>query len=380
MDNDYKNKNSSADRSDAHSSQRASSEKKRPDGGTRQSGSGSKKRRKSGVSHSHAARPISGRRKGRGVNPHYIFIGAAALLLVLSVFFLVKWNLSGEKSGYDPDAVDTGFDAEAQDYIIPLDPEKLAGREDDGVTTILCLGNAPFADERGGKGLAEIIAKQSGATVYNGSFSGSYLSLKNAEYSESYPMDGLSLYMVTASICGGNFDLMEHAVSATGNDKGNQEALETLKNVDFSKVDMIAIMYDLSDYMDKRPVSDENNDINLITWNGALNASMKELQKAYPHIRLVVLSPTFGEYTDAEGNLVNADTTDHGNGTLVDYLLNEINVVMENSSSILDNYYGSFTEEQKATMLTDGYHLTKKGREAIASRFTREVLQINEEK
>ena len=39
---------------------------------------------------------------------------------------------------------------------------------------------------------------------------------------------------------------------------------------------MIVIMYDLNDYMDKRPVMDENNDINLLTWNGALNASLQE--------------------------------------------------------------------------------------------------------
>ena len=52
-------------------------------------------------------------------------------------------------------------------------------------------------------------------------------------------------------------------------------SVDTLKNVDFSTVDMIVIMYDLNDYMDDRPVMDENNDINLITWNGALNASMR---------------------------------------------------------------------------------------------------------
>ena len=48
-----------------------------------------------------------------------------------------------------------------------------------------------------------------------------------------------------------------------------------------SKVDMIVIMYDLNDYKDKRPVMDENNDINLLTWDGALNAS---IPVSYTHL------------------------------------------------------------------------------------------------
>ena len=31
------------------------------------------------------------------------------------------------------------------DNIIPLAPDKLEGHEDDGVTTILCLGDDPFS-------------------------------------------------------------------------------------------------------------------------------------------------------------------------------------------------------------------------------------------
>ena len=37
------------------------------------------------------------------------------------------------------------IDVEVLDSIIPLAPDKLEGHEDDGVTTILCLGNDPFS-------------------------------------------------------------------------------------------------------------------------------------------------------------------------------------------------------------------------------------------
>lgn len=64
---------------------------------------------------------------------------------------------------------------------------------------------------------------------------------------------------------------------------------------------MIVIMYDLNDYKDKRPVMDENNDINLLTWDGALNASIQQIQQKYPYIRLVVMSPAYGQFEDSDG-------------------------------------------------------------------------------
>lgn len=169
---------------------------------------------------------------------------------------------------------------------------------------------------------------------------------------------------------------MEHAAGLVEDTEGTQEALDTLKSVDFSTVDMIVIMYDLSDYMDDRPVMDENNDINLITWNGALNASIDLIKQTYPYIRIVVLSPSYGQFTDENGNLINADTEDLGNGTLPDYVLHEIDVAMANGVSILDNYYGSVTENQAEECLTDGYHLNEAGRERITQRFAEKIFLI----
>ena len=360
----------------------------RPRSNSRSSRTGSSakasRRRSSGRSRK-TGRPHS-RRSGRGRKRHmersdYIHLALLAVILLMfliAAIRLIIWNI-GEDSGYDPNADTSEFDTEPQDYIQPMDASLLEGHEDDGVTTIVTLGNAPFSDERGSTGLAEKIAQKCDATVYNCAFPDSYLSMKYEEYTDSYPQDALSLYLVTASFCGGDFTLMEHAAGLVEDTEGTQAALDTLKNVDFSTVDMIVIMYDLSDYMDDRPVMDENNDINLITWNGALNASIDLIQQTYPHIRIVVLSPSYGQYTDENGNLVNADTEDLGNGTLPDYVLHEIDVAMANGVSILDNYYGSVTENQAAECLTDGYHLNEAGRERIAQRFAEKIFLIQNE-
>ena len=74
---------------------------------------------------------------------------------------------------------------------------------------------------------------------------------------------------------------------------------EYLKTVDFSTADMVVIMYDLSDYVDHRPVVDPNDPENLLTFTGALQASVKMIQEKYPYIRIVVLStPACGMTVD----------------------------------------------------------------------------------
>lgn len=334
--------------------------------------------RKTGRPHSRRSGRGRKRRMERSDYIHLALLAVILLMFLIAAIRLIIWNI-GEDSGYDPNADTSEFDTEPQDYIQPMDASLLEGHEDDGVTTIVTLGNAPFSDERGSTGLAEKIAQKCDATVYNCAFPDSYLSMKYEEYTDSYPQDALSLYLVTASFCGGDFTLMEHAAGLVEDTEGTQEALDTLKSLDFSTVDMIVIMYDLSDYMDDRPVMDENNDINLITWNGALNASIDLIQQTYPHIRIVVLSPSYGQCTDENGNLINADTEDLGNGTLPDYVLHEIDVAMANGVSILDNYYGSVTENQAAECLTDGYHLNEAGRERIAQRFAEKIFLIQNE-
>ena len=229
--------------------------------------------RKTGRPHSRRSGRGRKRRMERSDYIHLALLAVILLMFLIAAIRLIIWNI-GEDSGYDPNADTSEFDTEPQDYIQPMDASLLEGHEDDGVTTIVTLGNAPFSDERGSTGLAEKIAQKCDATVYNCAFPDSYLSMKYEEYTDSYPQDALSLYLVTASFCGGDFTLMEHAAGLVEDTEGTQAALDTLKNVDFSTVDMIVIMYDLSDYMDDRPVMDENNDINLITWNGALNASL----------------------------------------------------------------------------------------------------------
>lgn len=298
-------------------------------------------------------------------NFHYIFFIVVIALFLFAIIKFLLWS-KGEDSGYDPNEISTEFDVETMDHIQPMDTSRFEGIEDDGITTILCLGNSPFADNKGENGLAQTIAKKMNGVAYDGSFANTFQTMYNKTYQESYKPDGLSLYSIASAIASGDFSLVERVAATVGESEAETAAM--LKNLDYTTVDMLVIMYDLSDYLGNRPLYNQTDKNDVITWTGALNASLELIEEAYPHIRTVVLSmPACGATVD--GYYIDGDKLDLGNGTIPDYLNYEMNVVLANGVSYIDNYYGVITVENKDEYLVDEYHLNEKGIEAIAERF-----------
>ena len=89
---------------------------------------------------------------------HIIFFAVVACLFVFAIVRLVIWN-KGIDSGYDPTEDTSEFDTEPLDYIQPLNSDQLTGKPEDGVTTIFCFGNSPFADNGDNNQLAKAIGK-----------------------------------------------------------------------------------------------------------------------------------------------------------------------------------------------------------------------------
>lgn len=301
------------------------------------------------------------------LNIHLILLAVIVLIVIFCAVKLYIWN-KGVPSDYDPNRQTTDFDTEAMDYIIPLAPDKLEGREDDGVTTILCLGDDPFSLDQGPGGLAEQIAAKTGATVYNGSFTGTTMAVQFEDYNDGYILDAFAFVNVAKSLASGNFDLMRTAASYSF-DQAFPQTVSTLESIDMNTLDMICIMYDGSDYINRRPCEDPNHPDNPQTYTGALRSGVQAIQEAWPHIRIVVMSHTFCHNVNAEGNFENGDRVDLGHGTLSHYLQKELDTTSELGVSFIDNFYGSINEDNYLDYMTDYIHFNDAGRELLATRF-----------
>lgn len=353
----------SADRKHTHTDEthKSASRKHKPTGGTHKSVN-----KKSGPT-DETRKSTAGKSKSSGINIHAIILGAIVLIVCFSTYRLYKWN-KGVPSDYDPNYQTTDFDIEAMDSIIPLAPDKLEGHEDDGVTTILCLGDDPFSLNQGEGGLAEQIAAKTGATVYNGAFTGTTMAAQFASYNDGYILDAFSFSYVAQSLASGDFDLMKTAATYSF-DESFPKTAAMLESLDMNSVDMICIMYDGSDYINKRPCDDPNAPYSAVTYTGALRAGVKAIQEAYPHIRIVVMSHTFCHVVNEEGNFENGDRVDLGNGTLSHYLQKELDAANDCGISLIDNFYGSINEDNYLDYMTDYIHFNDAGRELLARRF-----------
>lgn len=308
------------------------------------------------------------------INPHIAILAVIAFILVVVVFKLYIWN-KGVPSDYNPDDITDEFDTEPLDIIFPLAPSNLEGRKDDGITTILCLGDDPFTYGRGEEGgLAEQIASKSGATVYNGGFAGTCIAAASTIYTEQNWMDAFSLSYLANAICTRDFSLIKNAISYSDN-PDYAPTVAMLEGLDMDTVDIICIMYDGSDYINKRVSDDPNDPYAIVAYTGALHSAITNFQETYPFIRIVVMSHTFCHTADGE----DGGSVDLGNGSLNHYLIKEIDVADECGVSIIDNFYGTINADNYSAYMTDYIHFNDTGRAALAQRFTDCIIEDDDE-
>jgi len=291
-------------------------------------------------------------------------VGIVALVVIVFVAIrVIKWN-KGVASDYNPNEDTSEYDVEPTDYIQPLSAEQLAGKIDDGVTTILVLGNSPFADNYDDNNLAKAIASEFDATVINGGFEESYITVQNANYDTEEEEDGVSLPNVAKALVSRDFSTVRDGASQIS--ETAIKVCDTLENTDMSSVDAIFIMYNLEDYRDHRPLGSEDKEDTTCIY-GALYSSIKAIQDAYPYIRIVMLSqPAAGATVD--DFFVDGDKYDIGCGTLPDYVTFETQAVASRGASFIDVYYGAINVDQRDKYLCDDYHINDDGAKAIAKR------------
>lgn len=305
---------------------------------------------------------------------HLILPIVIAAVLIIAIARFMMWSKGKDLHIDSSDNADR-FNIEVNDNMVYLPDSKLEGHEDDGVTTILCLGNEPFSEDTSENGLAGQIASLGNCNVINAAFPDSQVTCENATYSTDSldSMDDIfNLFYVSYAISVGDFSSLKTVASVHTEDPTYEQSVEALENTDFSKVDMIAIMYDGIDYINGMAMQNPDVPDELTTYVGSLMNSFQLIQEKYPYIRIVFLSPYYAEYDGASSR-----TTDLGNGTIVNYFQWAYDTCGDCSVSFLDNYYGSINETNYKDYLSDGIHLNAAGRTKVADHFVYKVLQDN---
>ena len=308
----------------------------------------------------------------RFLNVHVFFVLVLVVVIGLVAYRFTHWGQRVSQSDIFKDG--QGSYDDSWDSILPLTDENGQMVITDA-SNIVLFGNAPFADDRDSSdSLANLIAKETGANVYNCSISGSYLAAQELNFDSTVAaMDAYCLYWLVNLATGAPIDNYYVQAAEQLGDKtpaDAEEVINTLKTLDFNTIDTVAIMYDATDYLLGNPMYNDDNPTDPTQFTGNLEASLDVLQSLYPQIRIIVMSPTYAYAVDENGDYVSSDMYIYNNrDVLSTYVIKECYSANLHSVSFMDNLYGSITEDNAKEYLTDNLHLNVKGRKLIAKRF-----------
>ena len=312
----------------------------------------------------------------RKIGIHALFALVIAGILVFVAVRLYIWNI-GEKSTYDPSKKTDQYDVEVQDVILAQNPDDLEGHTDDGKTTIVFLGNDLITDDTTETGIAGQVASLSGADCIAAGFPSSQIACYNMEYKtdSQHDMDDIfNFFYVANSISIDDFSGQKNVAAYHTDDERFAQTADTLAGIDWDSVDILVIAYDAADYLNGSAVWNDGNDVDLVTYTGALRLGIRRIHEAYPFIRIVFMSPTYTR-VEQNGTLENGDTTNIGNGEMSTYWLKAVDVCVAEQVSFIDNYYGSINGTNYEQFMTDGVHLNNAGRTAIAKHFVNKIIE-----
>ena len=307
-----------------------------------------------------------------GMNWHVVLLFIFICCVGLLIYRFSNWG-STIKSDYDPNNVNTEFEIESHDNILPLMVDDEVLPEDDGIRTIVAFGNAPFADAKGtDDNLASMIEELSGAIVYNCSVSDTFLaSSEPFVNANTVPMDAFNFYWMLALINADGGHVYDYIFSEKSDliSEDAKEAYETLCSIDFNTVDVITIMYDAADYLNGNYIYNPDNLTDVQSFFGNMNAGIQLIQSVYPHIRIIIMSPTYAYAVDDNGDYISSDLYLYSEYPLSMYSMLLEQCAAGNVVSFVDNFYGTVNELNANEYLIDNVNLNVAGRQKLAERF-----------
>lgn len=309
---------------------------------------------------------------GFRISFHLIFAILVLILIGFILFFIFRWN-SKSATVDTTDILPDEFDMENMDYYIYPDPEIMASHPDDGENNILLIGNGILTQKANGRSLIDALKEKLDANIYYiATDSSKIASDTTREEGPSSVYDSFSLYRSVKAFTDNDYNNLFKSIVGypdelffVDSDERAADLLNQFQIIDPVKIDTVIIMYSLADYYGLVPtLTLDEEQIN--SYYGALYTSVKMIQDKYPHINIVISSPTQSYLSDENGNIVYADRKDYGFGNSSAYIDMMYFVATKCCVSYIDNYFYGITDEN-ITEYVEKTYLTEKGISLVSS-------------
>lgn len=225
---------------------------------------------------------------------------------------------------------------------------------------VVAIGDSIIGKERDGDGVHAFFTEASGLTMYNGAFGGSCASASGDDDKYSYNEESLNLCRMAEAICQKDFGVQRADMSASRVKSWYfDEAMQELAKIDFEQVDFLLIEFGVNDYSSGRKLDNPEDLYDVYTCGGALRYALQMLQKTYPNLHLVMITPIYCWLPEHDV----CTKEDFGYGTLDQFVELEREIAAAYDVDLIDMFAESgFDESNILDYTEDGEHLNEEGR------------------
>ncbi len=243
---------------------------------------------------------------------------------------------------------------------------------------IACFGDSIFGNFRDGTGIPDVIANNTGATVYNFGFGGTTMALRDGVNPQDIYWDEFSMCRIADYIASGNFTPMDNALAnMTSPLSYFASAIAELKTINWNEINIITIEHGTNDFTQGIKAKDELNKTDKHNYYGAYHYAIETLLTAHPHLIVVILTPTWRFWRDGETYIDGADTYVVSEQKLTDLVSVAKETAKDYHLPVMDNYYElNMNKITRNIYLQDGVHPNTEGRLRIGNRISHTIEAI----
>lgn len=235
---------------------------------------------------------------------------------------------------------------------------------EEGVTSIVLMGDSTVGLWKDETGVAYLLQEKINKPCYNFAIGGTCMANINWDYRTDFYYNDFSVVHLCEVIANRDFRTLQNGAEQMPLKKADMNSvILDLQNVDLNKTEYLFLAQGLNDYMIQVPPTAENEG-DIYTYEGALEAGIKDLLSVNPEIKIVILGPSYNLFLEEVQN---------GERTL-EYSFEEY---LEVGKKVADKYdlgyidiFEEFVVDETNVdkyMELDHIHFNEEGREIYAS-------------
>lgn len=210
---------------------------------------------------------------------------------------------------------------------------------------IVVFGDSIWNAARGADGISEYVQADTGATIYNCAVGGSTAALVG----ENVPIQDWT------SNCFNGMIYVARKLVPAEKVVADLPAYDVIKQVDFNEMDYVIAAYGLNDFFSGVSIYPSYY-YEITNYVGALRNGINKLKENYPHLKIILISPTYTKMFEGEkefeiGSYVEAARS----------VASEMDVYFLDMFHVLGN-----NAESRTQYLGDGVHMSAEGRKVYA--------------